>query len=132
MTEYDCCPNCGWSEADEQDFLEHQRNLPQPPRWKRIFWLVGSWIKISDLYLFIVVLLLLRAFDEILHSQGIEFGLTSLNQFLIPLSYAFLPVACRAIYDFLQTYIRNRELKAFFDTTNNTTTTPTTQGEHHE
>jgi hypothetical protein len=128
MTEYEYCPNCGWSEADEQGFLEHQQNLPEPPRWKKILRRVGSWIKISDLYLFAVVLLLLRGFDEVLSSQGIEFGLTPLNQFLIPLSYAILPVACRAVYYFLQTYIRDRELKAFFDT-NDTTTTPTTQGE---
>ena len=131
MTEYDCCPNCGWSEADEQDFLEHQRNLPQPPRWKRIFRRIDSWVKFSDLYLFAVVFLLIRGFDDVLHSQGIESGFTPYDQFMVSASFAILPVAFRAIYDFLQTYIRNRELKAFFDTTDNITTTPTTQGEHH-
>ncbi len=131
MTEYDYCPNCGWSEADEQDFLEHQRNLPQPSRWKRILRRIDSWVKFSDLYLFAVVFLLIRGFDDVLHSQGIESGFTPYDQFMVSASFAILPVAFRAIYDFLQTYIRNRELKAFFDTTDNTTTTPTTQGEHH-
>ncbi len=126
-----CCPNCGWSEADEQGFLEHQRNLPQPPRLKRILRRIDSWVKFSDLYLFAVVLLLIRGFDDVLRSQGIESGFTPYDQFMVSASFAVLPVAFRVIYDFLQTYIRNRELKAFFDTTDNITTTPTTQGEHH-
>ncbi|MGR0479814.1 MAG: hypothetical protein ACTFAL_00005, partial [Candidatus Electronema sp. V4] len=49
------CPNCGWSEADEQGFLEHQQNLPELPRWKRILRRIESGpVTIADCYYFFV------------------------------------------------------------------------------
>ncbi len=121
-----CCPNCGWSETDEQDFLEHQSNIPEPPRWKRILRFVGRWF--ADFYWCYIIFSLIIAFDELLKSQGIESGFTNLHYFMIPAIFLAPVIVCRGLYGLLQDYLQKREFEELF---NNTTTTPQPEENHH-
>ena len=126
-----CCPNCGWSDADEQGFqqyLEHYQSLPQPPRWKKFLRFVGRWFSV-DFYWAFIFFIFLHELDYVLQSQGIESGLTTLHYFMIPAIFLAPVIVCRGLYGLLEHYVQNREFEELF---NNTTTTPQPpKGDHH-
>lgn len=124
-----CCPNCGWSDADEQDFLEHQSNFSEPPRWKRILRFVGRWFSFADFYWVSIISSHLIAFDELLKSQGIESGFITLHYFMAPVIFLFPVIACRAVYSLLQYYEQKREFEELFNI--DTTTTPQPEEKNH-
>lgn len=125
----DRCPNCGWSDADEQDFLEHQSNFPEPPRWKRIIRWIYSQFFFADFYWFFIIGSLIGAFDELLQSQGIEAGLTTLHYFIVSAIFLSPVIVCRAVYSLLQYYAEKREFEELFN--NDTTTTPQPEDKNH-
>ncbi len=90
-----CCPNCGWSEADEQGFseyLEHQQNLPAPPLWQRILRRIASGpVYLSDCYYFLVLFSLFEMFSRTFAFFGIEAGF-SFDKQLIIATIVFAPV----------------------------------------
>ncbi|MGR0479846.1 MAG: hypothetical protein ACTFAL_00170 [Candidatus Electronema sp. V4] len=110
------CPNCGWSEADEQGFLEHQQNLPELPRWKRILRRIESGpVTLADCYYFFVVFTLSQFF---LQAVAAEFGIHivwAFHEYLLIPSLVVVPVIIsRFLYQLLSDYLMRKELDHAF------------------
>lgn len=99
------CPNCNWSEEDEQGFLEHQQNLPKFPYWKkmlrRFFFIDLPFL----VFVYATNYFLFKGFS----------GFSSLSVFISSCSMTALYVLFLILRYLLKSYFEGRILNQYFD-----------------
>lgn len=109
------CPNCGWSEADEQGFqqyLEYQQSLPEPSLPHRILRRIADGpVAFSDCWYFLSFMTVFSEMFNTFSSNGIAFDFP-LHIRLLCASFFVAPVI---IFRFLYRIFFERRERAEFE-----------------
>ncbi len=113
-----CCPNCGWSESDEQGFseyLEFQKSLPKPSRWSRAFLFIIRRFYISDFWYFSALLGAFSYFSDVFATLGIDAGFSVYRQSVTAAVPVAVAVFCRIVWHLADAYFQQRRLNYYFN-----------------
>ncbi|MGX9727868.1 MAG: hypothetical protein ACTFAK_11270 [Candidatus Electronema sp. VV] len=104
------CPNCGWSETDEQVFqesvLEYQQNFPEPPLWRKILRRIDNGpVLLSDFWYFSSIQALFSSFVSTFKDYGVAADFPLRNQLLLSSFVVGTAIISRFLYRMISDWI---------------------------